>query len=218
MGALGVEIVWLESGHGKLEEGSQHTAVKPAAEREFPNDFSDSYRAIITAVRPFTMTSNDKLHALITATQYIHDHAIAGDIVECGVWRGSMHAVARVLDAANDHTRDLYLFDTFEGMPPPTEKGRRLDGRSAADLLATHDRETTIWAHASPEDIKAGFETVPYPQEPIHYVQGKVEDTVAGECPEANRPASTGHRLVRVDPPRTRAPLPTCGQWRCPDH
>ena len=26
MGALGVEIVWLESGHGKLEEGSQHTA------------------------------------------------------------------------------------------------------------------------------------------------------------------------------------------------
>ncbi|HTF39868.1 MAG TPA: TylF/MycF/NovP-related O-methyltransferase, partial [Propionibacteriaceae bacterium] len=110
------------------------------------------------------MTSNDKLHALITATQYIHDHAIAGDIVECGVWRGgSMHAVARVLDAANDHTRDLYLFDTFDGMPPPTEKGRRLDGRSAADLLATHDTETTIWAHASLEDIKAGFETVPYP-------------------------------------------------------
>jgi O-methyltransferase len=73
------------------------------------------------------MTSNDKLHALITATRYIHDHAIAGDIVECGVWRGgSMHAVARVLDAANDHARDLYLFDTFEGMPPPTEKGRRL--------------------------------------------------------------------------------------------
>jgi O-methyltransferase len=185
MGALGVEIVWLESGHGKLEEGSQHTAVKPAAEREFPNDFSDSYRAIITAVRPFTMTSNDKLHALITATQYIHDHAIAGDIVECGVWRGgSMHAVARVLDAANDHTRDLYLFDTFEGMPPPTEKDRRLDGRSAADLLATHDRETTVWAHASLEDVKSGFETVPYPQERIHYVQGKVEDTVPASAPK----------------------------------
>ena len=160
-------------------------ATKPAAKREFPDDFADAYRAIITAVRPYTMTSNDKLHALITATQYIHDHAIPGDIVECGVWRGgSMHAVARVLDAAGDHTRDLYLFDTFEGMPPPTDKDRRLDGRPAAELLAKSDRGTTVWAYASLEDVKAGFATVPYPAERIHYVQGKVEDTVPGSAPD----------------------------------
>jgi O-methyltransferase len=157
-------------------------AVKQTSKREFPDDFSDLDRAIITAVRPYTMTSNDKLHALIAATQYIHDHAIPGAIVECGVWRGgSMHAVARVLDAAGDYTRDLYLFDTFEGMPPPSDKDRRLDGRPAAELMAANDQTKTVWAYASLEDVKAGFEKVPYPMEQIHYVQGKVEDTVP-EC------------------------------------
>ena len=59
---------------------------------------------------------------LITATRYIQKFDIPGDVLECGVWRGgSMHAVARTLDAAGDHSRDLYLFDTFAGMPPPTE-------------------------------------------------------------------------------------------------
>ncbi|MFD0850937.1 TylF/MycF/NovP-related O-methyltransferase, partial [Actinomadura adrarensis] len=67
--------------------------------RRFPPDFEDWQREIIEAVRPYTMTGNDKLHALITATRYVHDHAIPGAIVECGVWRGgSMQAAARTLD------------------------------------------------------------------------------------------------------------------------
>jgi O-methyltransferase len=158
---------------------------KPKPKREFPDDYDESYRAIIAAVRPYTMTSKDKLHALITATQYIHDHAIPGDVVECGVWRGgSMHAVARVLDAAGDHSRDLYLFDTFEGMPPPSDKDRKLSGRSAETLLAASEKTASVWAYASLEDVKAGFENVPYPSERVHYVAGKVEDTVPSEAPE----------------------------------
>ena len=54
---------------------------------QFPADYDESYREIIRAVRPFTMTSNDKLHVLITATRYIQLHRIPGAIVECGVWR-----------------------------------------------------------------------------------------------------------------------------------
>jgi O-methyltransferase len=156
-----------------------------AAKSQFPTDFDDDYRAIISMVRPFTMTGNDKLHALITATKYIHDHEIPGAVVECGVWRGgSMHAVARVLDAAGDHSKDLYLFDTFEGMPPPTKKDRRLYGRSAAALLARNAKDRTIWAYASLNEVKAGFETVPYPAERIHFIKGKVEDTVPANAPD----------------------------------
>lgn len=176
----------LDAVAAKLEKSVKPAAApKPKPKREFPDDYDESYRAIITAVRPYTMTGKDKLHALITATQYLHDHAIPGDIVECGVWRGgSMHAVARVLDAADDHSRDLYLFDTFEGMPPPSEKDRKLRGRSAGDLLAASEKTANVWAYASLEDVKAGFENVPYPGERIHYVAGKVEDTVPDEAPE----------------------------------
>ncbi len=82
-----------------------------------PADFDDEMRATIELVRPYTMTSRDKLHALISAVRYIERAAIPGAIVECGVWRGgSMHAVARTLDACGNHGRELYLFDTFAGM------------------------------------------------------------------------------------------------------
>jgi O-methyltransferase len=152
---------------------------------EFPKDYDQDFRDIIRAVKPYTMTSWDKLHALIAATKYIQRYDIPGSVVECGVWRGgSMHAVARTLDAAGDHSRDLYLFDTFEGMPPPTDRDLRLDGRSAQTLLDSSTKEKTIWAYASLEDVQAGFADVPYPAERVHFVPGKVEDTVPASAPD----------------------------------
>jgi O-methyltransferase len=153
----------------------------------FPDDFDEEVREVIRAVRPYTRTSKDKLHALISSTRYISRHGIEGAVVECGVWRGgSMHAVARVLDGLGDHSRDLYLFDTFDGMTEPTEKDLRTgDQRSARELMDVSEKATKgIWAYASLEDVQAGFETVPYPAERVHYVQGKVEDTVPGQAPE----------------------------------
>ena len=158
-------------------------APPPAA--EFPVDYEDEFKDIIRAVRPYTMTSNDKLHALISATNYVHRYDIPGAVVECGVWRGgSMHAVARTLDARGDHSRELYLFDTFEGMTEPTEKDARHDGRTASDLLAASTREkSAVWAYASLDDVQAAFRDVPYPAERVHYVRGPVEETVPVQAP-----------------------------------
>ncbi len=58
-------------------------------------DLSISDREIIARVRPFTMTSVERRASLIGAIEHIINHRIAGDIVECGVWRGgSMMAAA----------------------------------------------------------------------------------------------------------------------------
>lgn len=162
-------------------------APKPAsaAADELPADFDDDAKATIEAVRPFTMTSADKLFALITATRYVAAHGIEGDVVECGVWRGgSMHAVARTLAAAGETSRELYLFDTYEGMPPAGERDVRHDGRPAAELLETLPRTSKTWAVASLEDVRAGFEDVPYPRERVHFVKGRVEDTVPAAAPD----------------------------------
>ena len=135
-----------------------------ASKKDFPADYDESYREIIRAVRPFTMTSNDKLHALITATRYIQQHRIPGAIVECGVWRGgSMHAVARTLDELGDHSREIYLFDTFEGMPPPTDKDVRIDGATAEGLLAKRTKTTHLWAVATLDDVKNGLAQLSVP-------------------------------------------------------
>ncbi|WP_460579159.1 TylF/MycF/NovP-related O-methyltransferase [Humibacter ginsengisoli] len=183
---------------------------KGGSEPKIPNDFDDEMASIIRAVTPFTMTNVDKLHALITATRYVAQHDIPGDVVECGVWRGgSMHAVARALAACGDTSRELYLYDTFEGMTEPTEKDVRWDGVHPAHWLkhSEHNkRNSAIWAYASLDEVKAGFENVPYPKERLHFVQGPVEQTVPGILPEriallrldTDWHSSTAHELAHM--------------------
>lgn len=148
-------------------------------------DYDEAAKETISAVRTRTMTSSEKLFGLISAVRYVVEHNIPGGIVECGVWRGgSMQAVARTLAESGAVDRDLYLFDTFEGMPPPTEVDRRFDGRSAATMLAESKPNAAVWAAASIDDVRAGMDEVGYPAERIHYVTGRVEETVPGEAPE----------------------------------
>ncbi|UDM00278.1 TylF/MycF/NovP-related O-methyltransferase [Streptomyces longhuiensis] len=150
-----------------------------------PEDYDDEAKGIIRAVKPYTMTSPERLNAFILATRHIVKHDIPGDIVECGVWRGgSMQACAKALLAQGDTERDLYLFDTYEGMTPPTEQDLRRDGKSAEELLAAQGKDRPIWAVATLDDVKSGFRYVPYPEDRLHFVRGKVEDTVPRQAPE----------------------------------
>ncbi|WP_170994629.1 TylF/MycF/NovP-related O-methyltransferase [Streptomyces sp. BPSDS2] len=163
-------------------------AAKPKARKPapaFPEDYDDEAKDIIRAVKPYSMTSPERLNAFILATRHIARHNIPGDIVECGVWRGgSMQACARTLLSVGETERDLYLFDTYEGMTPPTAEDLRRDGRPAQELLDAQGKDRPIWAVASLEDVKAGFENIPYPKERVHYVRGRVEDTVPAQAPE----------------------------------
>lgn len=147
--------------------------------------------ATIAQVRPWTMTNEDKLFGLVTAVRYLTQHKIPGDIVECGVWRGgSMQAAALTLLADGDTTRHLWLYDTFEGMTAPTAADVRFDGQTAEHRLATHERDPAkdytagVWAYATLEDVRSGFERIDYPAGLIHFVKGPVEQTIPAQAPE----------------------------------
>jgi hypothetical protein len=143
-------------------------------------------QAIIRRVRPRTMTSRVKLHTLVLTVRYLVQHRVEGTIVECGVWRGgSMQAIALTLMENGDTTRDLHLFDTFQGMSEPTEHDVRVkDGRTAEDLMEERDTTAKIWAMSSLEDVQEGMAEVAYPQDRIHYHVGKVEDTLPDQAPD----------------------------------
>lgn len=148
-------------------------------------DLSAADQHIIQRVSPFTMTSLERRASLLGAVDHIVKHRIAGDIVECGVWRGgSMMAIALALMARGDTSRHLYLYDTFEGMSEPTEHDKALSGELAQAQLARTDREHPLWAVAGLEDVKANLASTGYPAERIHYVQGKVEDTIPATLPQ----------------------------------
>lgn len=156
-----------------------------AAEAKIPADIDKEASSIIRMVRPYTMTNAEKLYAVITAARYVTRHDIPGAVVECGVWRGgSMHAMARTLDAMGSHERDLYLFDTYEGVTAPGPRDRRNDGRRAAELMSSYSKTSRVWAYASIEDVQEGFRQVPYPRQKLHFIKGPVEQTIPNEAPE----------------------------------
>ncbi len=171
----------VEGQPGQRSAGSRTKRRK----RPLPRHYDEEARRIIRTVRPRTMTAHEKLYALIVATRHLSHHDVPGAIVECGVWRGgSMQAVALTLLAAGVSERELHLYDTFEGMPPPTEQDRRHDGPSAAELLATTSRAGVFWAVAGLEDVQAGMAETGYPADRVRFHRGMVEDTIPQGAPE----------------------------------
>src|SRR5476651_2540567 len=99
-------------------------------------EYSPVELEIIQKVKPFTATSTERITGLIHVVDYLSRNKIRGDFVECGVWRGgSMMAAMLTLKQLGDTSRHFYLYDTYEGMTPPTENDVTHDGTRAADLL-----------------------------------------------------------------------------------
>lgn len=177
-------------------------------------DLSAADRDIVSRVAPFTMTSLERRASLLGAVDHIVKHRVAGDIVECGVWRGgSMMAVALALMARGDTSRHLYLYDTFEGMSEPTEEDtNRVSGEPARLQLDRAARDDAVWAVAGLDDVQANLASTGYPSDRIHFIRGKVEDTIPGTLPQrvallrldTDWYESTRHELQHLYPLLTR--------------
>jgi O-methyltransferase len=172
--------------------GYKLTPLRP----QWPQDFTRADIELCREVGPhtmtspeatYTMTSPEAIIVLAHAVRHVVANEIPGAFVECGVWKGgSMMAVARTLLNLGRDDRALYLFDTFEGMSEPTRDDVRWTGEPASDLLAHEmkDERSCIWAWAPLLAVQQAVHSVGYPPENIHFVEGKVEETIPREAPE----------------------------------
>jgi len=148
----------------------------------FPSDFSEAEKGNIEAVRPFTMTSFERLVSLSRSVDHVVENKIAGDIVECGVWRGgSMMLVARKLVQLQDTGRKLFLFDTFDGMSEPGQEDvSSVDEIHAADHMKAADKMqgNNVWCYSPLDQVRANIKKTGYPEGMLHFIKGKVEDTL----------------------------------------
>lgn len=80
------------------------------------SEFATLYRI----VRPYTMSANARLHGLYRAVRHVVEGGIPGDVVECGTARGGSAALMGLTLERLRAPRTLWVFDTFEGIPPPT--------------------------------------------------------------------------------------------------
>ena len=90
----------------------------------------------IEIVSPFTMTSVERIGALYDSLEYIRANNIQGDFVECGVWKGgNILGIMEYLAFHKMTDRKVFLYDTFEGMTPPEDIDKDLNGRKAESIL-----------------------------------------------------------------------------------
>jgi O-methyltransferase len=178
--------------------------------RNIPPDFSSDDTAIVDRVAPYTLTSPERLFACVRAVEYLVANRIPGDVVECGVWKGgSMMAIALTLLRLRADPRELYLFDTFEGMAPPTEGDVDFRGSDAASQLAQDtERKGGVWACAPLDETRRAVLSTGYEPARIHFVKGKVEETLPAAAPaqigllrlDTDWYESTRHELVHLFP------------------
>ena len=166
----------------------RRTDLKP----KFPVDYDKKSGEIIDLVRPFTMCCNDGLYTAIQAVKYVIEHKIVGDIVECGVWRGGCSmAMAQMLIELNSNDRQLWMFDTYEGMTAPTSEDVDKYGESASRRLdaekkpnAEHSEGLNVWCYASMNDVRNNMSLINYPIKNIRLIKGDVLETLCKEIPD----------------------------------
>jgi Macrocin-O-methyltransferase (TylF) len=81
---------------------------------------SSEFSRLYPLIRNHTMSSRPRLRALHMAVEYVCQLGIPGDIVECGTARGGSAALLGLTLKKRDRDRCLWVFDTFEGLPAPT--------------------------------------------------------------------------------------------------
>ncbi len=183
---------------------------KPDLADQLP-DIDQATRQTIEQVRPFTMTSPERIAALCNSVEYICHNGIRGDIVECGVWRGgSILAAIQTLLRCDDRQRPVWLYDTFDGMTEPSSIDVDFLGRDAKNLLEQEQRDdpNSIWCCSQLEQVRALLGTTGYPTQLINYVEGPVEQTIPAEMPrhiallrlDTDWYDSTRHELVHLLP------------------
>lgn len=141
-----------------------------------------------------TLVSWSVGYATYAAAKYAE--ILEGDIVECGVWKGGC---SLLMAAAGSKT--VWMYDTFSGMPEPSERDRRV-GKGKESIGEISDLAV------SKETVETVIRESGLPAERFRLVQGKVEDTVPGLAPSAiavlrldtDWYSSTRHELVHLYP------------------
>lgn len=146
------------------------------------------FMEIYEECRPYTMTSPERMYSLYNSVNYVIDNDLPGDFVECGVWRGgSSMLIAKCLMKRGQHDRKIYLYDTYEGMSKPEEIDVTVDSNEDAQVKFDEtalSEDSSDWCYASIEEVEKNMTGTGFKRDNLHFIKGKVEDTIPGTIPE----------------------------------
>lgn len=132
---------------------------------------------LITKCLKYSMTTKERMWALISSINYVSNKNIKGDFVECGVWKGGNLILYNLLNQKMNLNRKIYGYDTFEGMPLPSRYDFKYDGRSALDLYNQRTKSEDGWCKSTLDEVEKNILKECSDQN-ISLIKGKVENTL----------------------------------------
>ena len=151
-------------------------------------DLEPGFRDLYQRCSTYTMTTVERMYAVHQAAGHVARAGIAGDYVECGVWRGGSSMMAALtFKQAGDRERTMWLYDTFEGMPEPTQEDapNAIEGADVHDEWARNEAaDHNDWCYAPLDEVRANMRSVGVDGDRLQLVKGKVEETIPATIPE----------------------------------
>ena len=182
--------------------------IRPALRHDMERN--ETFMRLYAQCNAYTMTTMERLFMLHKAVQHVLARNIQGDWVECGVWRGGSAMMIALTLLESGRTQDnIFLFDTYEGMPEPSPEDRRYDGTDSRATWEEAQRDThNNWCFASLDDVQENMRKTTYAPERLHFIKGKVQDTLTSSAPgsiallrlDTDWYASTKHELQVLYP------------------
>lgn len=120
---------------------------------------------IFLQVRSYTMIGSSRLKALYELCRRSDSSFIEGDIVECGVWNGGSGAILAQSSQNSPFPRNVWLFDSFQGLPNSTDK----DGHRAQSYKGK--------CLGDPSKVREVMERLRIPKSRVHIIKGWFEET-----------------------------------------
>jgi O-methyltransferase len=202
--------IFVEEDIGRFQENAlQYSPLRP----RIYADFSRDERVIFSAARSNLCGSPEAIVTLARAVDHVVKHGISGAFVECGVYMGgNIEVMIRALQRHGISDCDIYLYDTFAGMPKPEERDDEAISGAKKSWEAHRTKEDgdrgSNWMKAGVELVRQRLDPLGYPERHLHFVKGMVEDTIPETMPEkiailrldTDFYASTKHELQHLYP------------------
>lgn len=118
-----------------------------------------------------TMVGMKRLNNLQLCASTVVEEKIEGDFIETGVWRGGAGIFMRaVLKAYGVTDRNVWLADSFQGLPPPDPE------KYPADKGDEHHVQEFL--RVSLETVQENFRRYGLLDEQVHFLKGWFKDTL----------------------------------------
>lgn len=127
----------------------------------------------INIVKPYTMTSVERISCLFDSLEYIRKNNIEGDLIECGVWKGgNILGMMEYLNFFKIYDKKIWMYDTFEGMTKPSDVDIDLNNTKAEQIF------DTILCYSSIDEVKKNLSQSKFPIENLKIIIGDVVETL----------------------------------------